>query len=324
VKNEEWILDRFIRCARLWADKVVILDQGSDDATKEIATSYKEVLYRDIGQIEYDEGYFRRVLIETAREWSRESIMIAIDADEALSSSISDKEVLGRIRSLEPGTGFSFMLTNIDPEYKGYWEQKEPTIAGFVDDGSDYRANWISTPRFPIEGKLIVPVPEVRLLHFQYTDWARMESKQRWYKIKERINEPDASSIRIYRRYTHMYRQSLVKKPFDPVLFSIYEKVGIDMRSLKPSAFWWDEQALRIMKDSGLPLKVYMFLDVVPPGDPDDIDIKKMNNVLAGKLVRWYLRVTTMCYPAVWVRFIDRVLRLFEPRIRRGTDLNGA
>jgi len=317
VKNEEWILDRFIRCARLWADKIVMLDQGSEDSTRKIATSYKEVLYRDVGEMEYNEGVFRRLLIETARDYSRESIMVAIDADEALSSGISEASVIKRIRTLEPGTGFSFMLTNIDPEYTGYWEQREPTVAGFVDDGPAYEANWISTPRFPLAGKPVVPIPEVRLLHFQYTDWARMESKQRWYKVKERINEPGASAIRIYRRYTHMYRQIANMKPLDPGLFAMYESAGIDMRSMRPSAYWWDRRTLEAMKTSGLPLRAFLFLDVVPPGDPGDPEIGKMGKAAWGRLVRWYLRATTMAYPARWVRVFDKLLRLVEPRARR-------
>ena len=30
VKNEAWILDRFLKCAGLWAEHIIIADQGAD------------------------------------------------------------------------------------------------------------------------------------------------------------------------------------------------------------------------------------------------------------------------------------------------------
>ena len=40
VRNEAWILERYLRCAALWADHVVVADQGSDDGCREIAAAH--------------------------------------------------------------------------------------------------------------------------------------------------------------------------------------------------------------------------------------------------------------------------------------------
>ncbi len=37
IKNEAWILDRFLKCASLWADYIIIADQQSTDSSIEIA-----------------------------------------------------------------------------------------------------------------------------------------------------------------------------------------------------------------------------------------------------------------------------------------------
>ncbi len=36
IRNEAWILERFLQCASLWADYIIIGDQNSDDGSREI------------------------------------------------------------------------------------------------------------------------------------------------------------------------------------------------------------------------------------------------------------------------------------------------
>ena len=47
VLNEAWILDRFLKCASLWADHIIIADQGSTDGSVEIAKRYEKVIFID-------------------------------------------------------------------------------------------------------------------------------------------------------------------------------------------------------------------------------------------------------------------------------------
>jgi glycosyltransferase involved in cell wall biosynthesis len=37
VKNEAWLLDRFLQATSLWADFIIIADQMSTDGSQEIA-----------------------------------------------------------------------------------------------------------------------------------------------------------------------------------------------------------------------------------------------------------------------------------------------
>ena len=42
VKNEESVLARCLECVKLFADEIVVVDTGSTDKTKEIASKYTD------------------------------------------------------------------------------------------------------------------------------------------------------------------------------------------------------------------------------------------------------------------------------------------
>src|SRR5579872_3256170 len=84
VRNEAWILERFLQCASLWADHIVVADQCSDDDSCEIALRHPKVTLIRNPSPAYDEGARQRLLIDAARRLPAEGrrMLIAIDADE--------------------------------------------------------------------------------------------------------------------------------------------------------------------------------------------------------------------------------------------------
>ena len=67
VKNEAWILERFLRCASLWADYIIIADQGSDDGSVEIATRFPKVILVENPSSIFNEPERQKLLLEAAR-----------------------------------------------------------------------------------------------------------------------------------------------------------------------------------------------------------------------------------------------------------------
>ena len=67
VKNEAWILERFLECASLWADQIIIADQGSDDGSREIARSFNKVQLIENSAKVFNEPERQKLLIEAAR-----------------------------------------------------------------------------------------------------------------------------------------------------------------------------------------------------------------------------------------------------------------
>ena len=47
VKNEAWILERCLQSASIWADHIIVADQGSTDDSIEIAKRFNKVILVD-------------------------------------------------------------------------------------------------------------------------------------------------------------------------------------------------------------------------------------------------------------------------------------
>src|SRR6476659_3715040 len=88
VRNEAWILDRFIKCTSLWADHIIIADQSSDDGSADLARKYPKVTVVENDNPEYDEADRQKLLLRTARLIPGPRVLIALDADEIMSANI--------------------------------------------------------------------------------------------------------------------------------------------------------------------------------------------------------------------------------------------
>ena len=86
VKNESWILHRFLKSASLWADHIIIADQNSTDNSREIALQYSKVILIENNAEEFNEPERQKLLIDKAREIEGKRVIIALDADEMLTS----------------------------------------------------------------------------------------------------------------------------------------------------------------------------------------------------------------------------------------------
>lgn len=254
IKNEAWILDRFLKCASLWADHIIISDQFSDDGSREIAQNYPKVTLINNPMTVYNEYEMRSTLFEEARKIPGPRLLIALDADETLTANYSESPEWQTILNAKPGTVIGFKLVNIKPDLTSYWSPYNPFLFGFMDDGSAYHGSKIHTFRIPApDNSPKIMLNEIKVLHYQYTDWDRMESKHRWYQCWERINNSHRRPIDIYRQYHHMYAiNSSELQKLQPKWFSGYQQQGIDMFSVNRQGFYrWDKEVLAYFNEYG-------------------------------------------------------------------------
>jgi hypothetical protein len=254
VRNEEWILDRFLKCASLWADKIIISDQESTDNTAGIAINYPKVKLIRNKFDDYNEWEIRRITYDEARKIEGKRLLIALDADEVFTPEIFVSNVWGKLLSAEPGTVIKSKFANLMPDLKHYWIGPIDLPWGFMDDGSAYNADKIHTNRmiYPKNAKELI-LPDLKVMHFQFTDWERMESKHRWYQCWERINNPQKSQLEIYRGYHHMYsiKDSEIKVIPDNWM-QYYLNLGIDLKKTnKTEDYYWDKQVIEYMEKFG-------------------------------------------------------------------------
>ena len=255
VRNEAWILDRFLKCASLWADHIIIADQSSSDGSREIASSYSKVTLLENLSVDFNEPEFRSMLLEAARLIPGQRLLISIDADEALTSNFLHSAEWETVLHSSPGTLIKFQWANLRPDLRSYWTPPGSCHSwGFMDDGSEYVTSKIHGRRLPEpDDSPSIVLNDIKVLHYQYTDWQRMQSKHRWYQCWERLNQSERRATQIYRQYHHMYAipQSEIH-PLPKEWISGYEQQGIDMTSIRrESVYRWDKEVLDLFDKHG-------------------------------------------------------------------------
>jgi hypothetical protein len=256
VKDEAWILERFLACAGTWADHIIVADQGSTDGSAAIARSHPKVTLVENADEGYDEGARQRLLIEAARAVpvAGSRVLFALDADEFLSANWSTSTEWQRMMSAPPGTVLRLQWVNVAPGVERGWVPSDYIPFGFVDDGSEHTGSAIHSPRVPVpDGAPEVRAEELKVLHYQYTDWARMRSKQRWYQCWERLRHPEKRPVSLYRQYHHMDAAVLEASLLRPEWLEGYERSGIDMRTVRSASHYrWDEELIGLFAEHGV------------------------------------------------------------------------
>lgn len=249
VRNEAWILDRFLKCATLWADHIIIADQHSNDGSMDIAREYSNVILVD-NPFGFDERKRQKLLFDAARKIPGQRLLLSLDADEILTPNFPASPEWKDMLDAKPGTLIWFRIANIRPDMRTYWTPDYDTVMGFMDDDREFpESAWrlIHGPRIPTSfGDPSLVMGDVRVMHFQYTDWKRMQSKHRWYQCWERINDTKRSAITIYRMYHHMYAvrpESVERIPED--WLEEYRTQGIELTcTSKDADYYWDREVL--------------------------------------------------------------------------------
>ncbi len=253
VKNEAWILERFLRLASLWADHIIIADQMSTDGSREIATQFEKVILIDNASKAFNEPERQKLLIAEARKISGPKLLITLDADECFTPNYASSLEWETMLTAKPGTIFKFQMVHFQPDLRNMRYDIHYNW-GYMDDGANHEGQKIHSTRIPLpKDNPTIALNAIKIIHFQFTDWERMKSKHRWYQCHERINFLKKSSIAIYRMYHQIY--SFQKEHYAPIpqaWFEDYEKLGIDISSVYcEGKLFWDREILNFFDQYG-------------------------------------------------------------------------
>jgi len=319
VLNEAWILDAYLACASTWADHIIIADQGSDDSSREIASTYPKVVLVGNNASEYDEGGRQRLLIETARSIPVEGrrILIALDSDEFLTANRASSPEWQAVLNADPGTVVWFDWVNVAPGGERFWQDPGKVPFGFVDDGRPHVGERIHSRRIPTPPDApALHLDEVKVLHYQCIDWPRMRSKQRWYQAWERLNHPGKRPITLFRQYHHMDAGVARAQPMPREWTEGYEREGHAMPAGGTSPpYRWDHDVLDLLQRHGT--EPFRRLDVwdidwtalngrLPRAT--DNDLRDPRSDLERRVLRWLAR-TQAASGTLPVRAVQRVLQ---------------
>jgi glycosyltransferase involved in cell wall biosynthesis len=322
VKNEAWVLERFLRCASVWADHIIIADQKSTDSCQEIARQFKKVIIMENPSPTYNEFVREKLLIEAARNIPGPRLFVALDADEALTANFMDSVEWDMILRAPRGTVIRFQWVNLLPDFLRCWVPDYDFPWGFMDDEAEHVGAPIHSPRVPVPTDApVIKLSQIKVLHYQYTDWSRMKSKQRWYQLWERINRPDRRPVENYRVYHRM--DAIDAATIRPVLeewFVGYEKQGIDMRNIKrENVFWYDKEILEWFdKYQTKHFRREAIWDVDWPGIAEkfgvDGNLRRFRDPRNGleRLIHRWLKRTQRTYGKRHIRTLEKILGAFD------------
>jgi hypothetical protein len=247
-------MDRCLKSASLWADVIIVCDQMSTDGTREIASKYPKVRLIDNPTVEYSESHRQKLLINEARKIEGQRLLITLDADEIFTPNVLTSPEWQTILGSKPGTIFKFQWANFAPGLRNMWLGYHFPW-GYMDDGCDQNESKVMhNGRIPIPPSHdIIELNQIKVIHFQFVDWAKMQSKHRYYQCLETITYPGKSAVDIFRSYHHMLavtKEQMIAIPDE--WFKDYERLGIDISSVYCETMnWFEEQGLKMIEQNG-------------------------------------------------------------------------
>lgn len=257
VRNEAWILDRFLSVTSEFADYIIILDQNSNDKSRNICEKYSKVVLINNNSDKYNEGERQKLLLKAARNIVQgRKLILALDADEIIAANAPYTSDWERMLTSEPGTILYFQKQDLYPTPDNYICYPEFFPLGYMDDGKEHFPKLIHSPRIPTpQNSARLFLNEIKILHYLWTRPNSRLSKNRWYSVQENILGNSSLFNRRYRYKPDInYPITNAKPKKIPVeWFDGWDKCGIDMRTVNDSKYHWqDFDLLRLFKKYGV------------------------------------------------------------------------
>jgi len=247
LKNDAWILPRFLEVTSQFSDVIIVADEGSTDGGLEILRRFPKVIVIDNSRGDYDEAARQNLLIAKAREAvPLPRILVALDADEILAANALDSAGWQAMLGAAPGTSIFFEKPNLYLTPQECERRPLDFPGAFVDDGvTQHRALRIHSRRLPApEGGPQLVLSDVKFLHYALVRPEAQKAKMRMYAVLENVMQ--TKSLYWRRRY---YWSRSVLEPMGPIeptpgeWFSGWERAGIDMRSIEGVQPYWQDLA---------------------------------------------------------------------------------
>ncbi|MEX0940425.1 MAG: glycosyltransferase family 2 protein [Candidatus Babeliales bacterium] len=259
VRNEENIIEQYLRALSCYTDAIVVLDDASSDDSLFIVCSLAEQLniekiltQKQSTRESGNESDNSQLLLKAGRQIGG-THFIVIDADEIFTANCMKNNYLrNQILSLQTGEKIEMVWIQLWRDIYHYrcddscWSWLYKSIIFCDDKHCSYEKNWLHASRIPqnLNGKTYrIPGYQYGFMHFQFVNWKNLLIKQAWYRCLERIREPDKSSLEINKRYAPSKDEKALKTLSAPKeWFEGYE--FLDFSVFNKPVLWRKEQVL--------------------------------------------------------------------------------
>lgn len=263
VKNEASMLPTTLGTLQEVVDVIIVADQQSTDATAEICARFPKVVRIENSSPNLDDGNHYQLLLDAARSYEGDNIILALDADEILTGSALDQDIIGRLcDTLQPGSSAELPYFNLWKSVSSYradgpkWGQiwwhcvYRDDRQGKVDDGRMHRN------RVPPSSRAnVVRLEEPKIMHFAYVFWDRVMAKHRWYRMLERIYFPAKDVLTINATYIQHVKdqQSAQVEAVPEAWIAPWQARGVPLPQAPDEQISWHEiECLKLFQAYGL------------------------------------------------------------------------
>jgi glycosyltransferase involved in cell wall biosynthesis len=256
VKNEDWILDRFLSITSRFADHIIIADQESIDRSIEICKTYEKVIIVNNASGDYSESKRQKLLLDTARTLvTGPKIILALDADEIMAADSIQSLGWQSMMNAKPGTVIWIERLNICPDFEFCYRYDKSPI-GYVDDGAEHiEAKEIHSVRIPMPDYAnFLILNDVKVLHYHLTRPFALAAKKRLYTVVENVT--GRGNI-LSRRNHYSSKKNDYNKPgrlenVQDSWFAGWQNIGLDLTTIIESKYHWhDFQVLQYFQKYG-------------------------------------------------------------------------
>ena len=267
VKNEEWILERFLSVTSKFADIIIIADQDSNDNSKSICAKFPKVhLIQNESKV-YDEAFRQNLLIDEARKKiTGDKVLLALDADEILVANSLVCSDWKLIEQAKKGTVLWFEKPDLYKNTKHCIRYDNYFPLGCVDDGIKHHPQTLHSIRVPFDNySPALYLNKIKFMHYGLTRLNMQQAKSRLYSMIENLQSKQTIIKSIKRRINnsrfHDYKSSgrLTKSPKE--WFDYWEDERIEMHKISEKKFYsHDLEVMKLIKANGI--KRFWFDDI--------------------------------------------------------------
>jgi len=258
VKNEAWILDRFLAVTSQFADCIIIADQNSTDESPAICKNYSKVILIQNKSEQFNEAERQILLIQKARELVPEhKILLALDADEILAASATKTVGWQSMLKAKPGTVLCFEKPDLYLTPNQCVRHDISWPLGYVDDGIEHKPTRIHSIRIPVPDYAPrVYIHDVKIVHYSMIRPGNQASKFRFYSVLENVLSTGFGLTRRKKYDSNKLFMGFSKLQFSPSpseWFNGWEDIGIDMKTVITQKYnWQDFEVLKYFHKYGV------------------------------------------------------------------------
>ncbi|MEN0045653.1 MAG: glycosyltransferase family 2 protein [Bacteroidota bacterium] len=255
IKNEEWILSKYLEITSLFADHIIIADQDSKDRSKEIAKKFEKVILIENNKKGYDEAERQILLINKARElFGTGNLLLALDADEIITASGISSTSWDIIRQSDLGTVFFFDKPTLAFDKPYVFRYGKGFPLGYLDDGANHQPDLIHSTRIPYPMNApVINIEDIEFLHLCFVRENVQFSKNRYYCALENINKTNVLRLR-NKRYRYFKSEDYIK---ENKLHPIQDKWlsypnHVELKNFKQQKYYYsDYEVLKLFQKYG-------------------------------------------------------------------------